>query len=175
LFDPSEHGLTPRPRSTACHRGFFCAYAIDDERLVLRDLFISLGIDPESSSADQDSPLLFGKYPVYSSDECCHAYRSLNAPISFTGGVLLGEGFIQDLYVHMGFQAPHTYRTVHELIFERGLLTEQQDLSDEMARIRQEQCRTEDEPCGEAPPPPGGRKGEDLVRWIQSTFDRMDK
>lgn len=172
LFDPSEHGLQPQPMSTACHRGFFCSYAIEEDRLVLRDLFIGLAIDPEGTAAQRGSPLLFGKYPVYLAEEWCYAYRDLNAPLSFTGGILLGAGFIESLYVHMGFQAPHAYRTVHGLMFERGLLVEQKDLSEEMARIREEQTSADRDPWSMPPRRPGGQESNDAVQWIEDRFDR---
>lgn len=48
------------------------------------------------------------------------AYEFKDVPLS--GGLLLGEGFIQELYVHMGFHPAWKYLHVIELIFEGGQL-----------------------------------------------------
>ncbi|MCU0534809.1 MAG: hypothetical protein MUD14_13030 [Hydrococcus sp. Prado102] len=45
--------------------------------------------------------------------------------------------FIQDLYVHLGFQPAYKYKTVLELIFDGGELIDEADKSEEMERFRQ--------------------------------------
>ena len=45
----------------------------------------------------------------------------------------LADGFIQNLYVHMGFHPAWKYREVHELLFEDGRLLHAQDRSAAMA------------------------------------------
>ncbi|MGL4374570.1 MAG: hypothetical protein ACRCS6_12325, partial [Turicibacter sp.] len=41
-------------------------------------------------------------------------------------------------YVHMGFQAPVSYKTVYELVFDKGQLIEKIDHSDKMKKVREE-------------------------------------
>lgn len=45
------------------------------------------------------------------------AYENINLPIPYTGAFLIGDNFIDKLYVHMGFQAPFTYEYLEEFIF----------------------------------------------------------
>lgn len=50
------------------------------------------------------------------------AYEFKDVPIPLSGGLLLGEGFIQELYAHMGFHPAWKCLHVIELIFEGGQL-----------------------------------------------------
>lgn len=51
--------------------------------------------------------------------------------------MLLGRGFIRELYVHMGFDPAWKYEEVHELLFREGALTEAADRSAGMAALRE--------------------------------------
>ena len=134
-FDPAAHGLTPFPPHTACHRGFYCTYTTEDERLVLKDLFI--GLPPSVAPIPaRKLPKLFGRLPTYSDGGAFHLYADLGAPLDFSGTLWAGDDFINDLYVHMGIQAPHTYRTMLLFEFERGVLAGVEDCSAEMALER---------------------------------------
>ncbi len=82
-------------------------------------------------------------------------YRSMKHPLEFSGRMLIGREFIDVLYVHMGFQAPYTYREVFELVFEKGHLVESRDLSEGMADVR---SHIDDH---------GGRPNRDLISWIE--------
>jgi hypothetical protein len=54
----------------------------------------------------------------------------------FTGGLLLGAGFIRELYVHMGHQPAWKYTEVLELTFDDGRLTLVHDRSELMGQRR---------------------------------------
>lgn len=56
-----------------------------------------------------------------------------NAVIPFSSGLLLGDGFIRELYVHMGFHPAWKFERVVELIFEGGQLTRSHDRSEQLA------------------------------------------
>ena len=64
-------------------------------------------------------------------------YEGLNCHLEYSGGVLLAQGFIWTLYVHMGFHPAWKYENVIELIFESGILKDEYDRSNEMAEIRE--------------------------------------
>src|SRR5690349_1426432 len=93
LFAPASLGLKPFMSSTACWRGFVCTYAVEDGALVLDDLSINLPHD-----ADVTGPVIFGAHP-----SAVHVgqriYEGMNAPIEFSGGLLIGDEFIRELYV----------------------------------------------------------------------------
>jgi hypothetical protein len=58
-------------------------------------------------------------------------YRNIVLPLTFTGELLIGKDFIQEKYIHMGFQPPSSYQTVLELTFVSGLCARQIDKSGE--------------------------------------------
>jgi hypothetical protein len=126
LFDPSEVGLEARSTSTASWRGFHCEYAVEGSQLVLDTVHIGL---------EQPSKL-FTREPAWDERAHCWVFDSLGHPISFTGGLLLGEGFIEDLYIHMGFHPTWKYETVLELEFRNGQLTQVADQSEAARQFR---------------------------------------
>src|SRR5262249_28106356 len=125
LFDPAEHGMKPVGISTACWRGFVCAYRVEDQALILDNLSVHLA---------GSAPDLFGIRP--NQFEAGVNYEDLSHKVPYTGGLLIAREFIKELYVHMGFHPAWKYREVHELVFENGTLIQQADRSDEMAELR---------------------------------------
>lgn len=161
LFEPLHHGIRPIPLHTACHRGFVCRYSVRDERLRLVHLEIGIERVTDDARARRRAPTLFGVAPVADEARTAATYEGLDEPIAFTGGLLCGHGFVQDLYVHMGFQPAWRYETVVELVFREGVLRSATDHSAEMLRVRNELA------AGERADPDG--RG-DLRRWIGRTF-----
>jgi hypothetical protein len=66
-------------------------------------------------------------------------YEDLKLPISFTGEMLIGDRFVRELYVHMGFHPAWKYRDVLKLTFERGRLIDKRDVSADVAQLRSQQ------------------------------------
>jgi hypothetical protein len=124
LFDPSEHGLRVGMISTACRRGCLCEYTIEDDQLFLTALELGVAEPPAE---------LFGAQVRRGQTA---AYSPLRVRQPFTGGLLLGAGFLEELYVHMGHQPAWKYTTVLELTFDDGRLAVVQDRSDLMAQRR---------------------------------------
>ena len=143
--------MLPVPVSSACWRGFVCRYEVAGGRLLLDELslrehegrYVPLnGITPKEDH--------FGAY----------VYRGLSLPVNFTGRLLLASGFIQELYVHMGFQSPTSYETVLELSFEDGALAGVTDRSADMAAIREAYGQSEESSYSS------------IVEWITRRFER---
>jgi hypothetical protein len=160
LFDPEKHGIEPAAPHTACWRGFVCGYAIVDNRLVLDEIEVW----SDSTRWQHNLALLevlFGE--DLELDEGNHRFHAsrLGYVIPFTGALLLGDGFIQELDAHMGFHPPSTYKKVLELTFESGLLLSESDRSLQMAEIRRQASRDDTD------------RGLDLDGWIHDSF-RMD-
>jgi hypothetical protein len=126
LFDPSEHGLRLGMISTACWRGYLCEYTVEDDELFLTALELSAADPPEE---------LFGAEVRLGETA---AYWPIRVRQPFTGGLLLGAGFIDALYVHMGHQPAWKYTTVLELTFDDGRLVVVHDRSELMAQRRAE-------------------------------------
>jgi hypothetical protein len=166
MFDPAEHGLSPRAPHSACWRGFWCEYVVEEGRLLLDVLHIALG----NAFGRGSDPPLFGVLPRRSEepsdrpsmDAAFSTFESLRAPVAFTGGLLIGHGFIDDLYAHMGFHPAWKFRRVHELIFEGGQLLEAFDRSDAAEGFR-ERLTSEDVQ-------PRGRDSREIRDWVERSF-----
>jgi hypothetical protein len=158
LFHPAVYGMQPLPRITSCWRGFVCTYKTLDNKLVLDTLQINLG---------QEGPLIGHLRPVFSTAGTFdNIYHDLDLHIDFTGGMLVANGFIQALYVHMGFHPAWKYETVHELVFSRGSLLETKDVSRQMAELRDRMTRQPLQPGTDV-------SRQELADWISSTFQRI--
>jgi hypothetical protein len=138
LLPPHRRG--PKPQPMAMKRGP-CGPAIH-------------GVHP-LPPADRHGPFSF-------SDN----YYDVGLPLPFTGGLLLGKGFIPELYEHMGFHPAWKFRKVIELIFADGILTAAHDRSADMERIREAKA--------ESGKPKSKRFSSpvDMVGWIEDCFDR---
>lgn len=157
-FKPTAHGLDPKPLDTACWRGFVCTFAVREMRLILEEL--EVGVRPWGPEDREPSelPAISGVVAEPDPETGTMVYRSMEHHLDFTGRMLIGREFIDRLYVHMGFQAPYTYREVVELVFDGGKLVDSRDLSTAMDEVR---GRLDEH---------GGRPTEDLVRWISERF-----
>jgi hypothetical protein len=159
LFDPTEHGMKPVGKCSACWHGFVCTYFVVEKGLLLDQLAICL---------DEPAPLLFDVKPK--PDEGGMrlfdvVYEGLQHPVPYTGGLLLGRDFIKELYVHMGHHPAWKYREVHELVFRAGELVQQTDRSDQIAELRREIAMRPLEPRH-------GAKRQEIERWIEKCFSQ---
>jgi hypothetical protein len=180
LFHPASLGLTPFSTVTACWRGYVCHYLLADESLLLDGLDISLAPasrgrfdehgryipSPEEAAgagAPETVPEINGIRPG-PGRFLRYAYAGLALPVPFTGGLLAADGFIQELYVHMGFHPAWKYRTVFELIFADGQLRERRDVSERVEHIRDKMK------AAPLTPDPRGTNSAELDAWIRDTF-----
>lgn len=151
LFEPARHGLQPLLTSTANQRGYVCEYEVrgrppgrrraGPRTLHLRrlDVRLRVGWQHEVPLA----PVVLGRRPtsftpVGQADRQRQAdlvYTDLGR-VPFTGALLLGDGLLLELAVHMGFPAPWKFRRVVELLVEGGELVDVLDRSAELAELR---------------------------------------
>src|SRR5436190_13461316 len=142
LFDISLLDLEPAAASTACWRGYQAVFAVVHSRLVLDTLHVNLYRKGEGKQRHQREvgPVINGVTPLPAEKEFDffnNHYRGLNYHLEYSGGLLLADGFIRSLYVHMGFHPPWKYERVIELIFDGGILKQEFDLSEQMAEFRE--------------------------------------
>lgn len=170
LFEPQTVGLNPLPTCTACWRGYVCIYSLDHDQFILTELQVAHGklVTGSRPFELRPGPIINGVAPQPhpgSNSVFNNLYQNLNLPIPFDGGLLLADGFIRELYVHMGFHPAWKYRTVIELIFETGRLNEQRNVSDEVALLREKMTSQPMEP---------GTKADrsDIEAWVEATFRR---
>jgi hypothetical protein len=133
LFKPSDFGLYPIQASTACWRGYVATFAIFDSHLVLDTVSVNL----RETMAPTINGIMAGepkdRFKLFS-----HVYNNLKYRIHYTGGILIGDDFIRELYVHMGFHPAWKYKMVFELTFDNGRLTGELDRSAWAAQKRHE-------------------------------------
>ena len=112
--------------STGCYRGFYATYELTEEVLYLRSLTLREkngnylpieGIEP----LDED-------YQT--------TYHGLSVVVPFAGKIRLAKDFIEELYLHMGYQKPTAFETVLDITLNDGRLVEIKDRSKEMEQKR---------------------------------------
>lgn len=135
-FDPTEYGITPEAACTACWNGFWCVYNITENGIFLEDLYIN--------SKDDHYPEIKGIKPLFEDENgepfCYmghHLYKGLNIKVPYSGKILVGDEFIHDYYIHMGYQRAWGYKVLMELVFENGDLIETNDQSQIAAEMRE--------------------------------------
>ncbi|MBY9001219.1 MAG: hypothetical protein KGD64_09915 [Candidatus Heimdallarchaeota archaeon] len=153
LFDPLDFNLETSAASTACWRGFQAFYAIHEGQLVLQHLYINL---PESKKIN-------GMEPSDGVDFFKFSYPDINLKMKLTGTILIAQDFIQELYIHMGFQRPICFETVLELQFKNGKLVNEKDLSKEMAKRRMSDPNRNGQPTDPSDP-------DEVRDWIGKSF-----
>lgn len=169
LFDPAALGIEPQATCTACWRGYVAHYSILNGGLFLTSLDIGLPQDQAILARTGSGPKLFEVLPSLREDQLLGThYEGFQQPIPFTGGLLLADGFIRDLYVHMGFHPAWKYTNVRELLFEEGRVTRDDDRSEEIAAQR-DKFLAEQKNLGRGP---AGRQGGNLHAWIAKCFSR---
>ena len=155
LFNPLEYDLQPLPRITSCWRGYVCMYMNFHNKLVLDTLQVNLG---------NEGPVIHRIRPVFSNTGMFdNTYNDMNLPIDYTGELLVAEGFIRDLYVHMGFHPAWKHETVFKLTVSHGSVLDTKDVSQEMAVLRNKMKSQPLQPGREA-------SQEEVEKWIASTF-----
>lgn len=169
LFDPGLLELKPCGTCTACWRGYQAIFAVSNRRLVLDTLHVNLFQEGEGYHR-QEGPPINGVTPapaIEKYDWFNNHYSSLEYHLEYSGGLLLADGFIRDLYVHMGFHPAWKYRSVLELIFENGVLQQEFDRSERMAEIRQRFLDAKDKSRESFYP-----DSDDIREFVERSFDR---
>ncbi|MBT3806160.1 MAG: hypothetical protein HOG03_16400 [Desulfobacula sp.] len=121
LFSPFKYSMIPEMLSTACYQGYYSTYEIKDEKLYLQRLTIR--------DKNGNYPPINGIDPGKQEFEA--NYKDLNLIIPFDGKLRLAKGFINDFYIHMGFQKASAFKKILDITFEDGRVTEVLDRSKE--------------------------------------------
>lgn len=167
LFDPRDFGLEPVALSSACWRGFEARYAVRDGALHLARLQINL--QGERPGRLPVAPTLRGRTGRLESSgkgsrmmlSASFTYEELGV-MPFTGGLLLTDGFIEHLYVHMGFHPAWKFERVVELLIESGHVVASLDRSAALKEVRD---RLSAEPLR-----PTSRDRDEVMGWIKRAF-----
>lgn len=123
-FDPRDYGLEPQFVATACYRGYWCDYSIEDDMLVLKNLYIYNGegdypvfqgkevlpqqfTETKVSRARVKGARSIMEIPLYLGHR---KYEDVDMVIDYTGRIILGR------------DGEHGEKI--ELVFSDGVLTE---------------------------------------------------
>lgn len=128
VFSPKEFGLMPKTISTSCWRGYYATYSVKNDKLQL----VNLTINDETRSY----PDINGVQAEITPSRPERFYRNIGVHLEFSGQLRLAKDFIKEMYIHMGYQTAHCFQTVYDLTFEKGVLVEALDRSEEVAALR---------------------------------------
>jgi hypothetical protein len=163
FFDFQYLGIAPEAESTACWRGYVAEFSIDEKQLVLKNLSTNNG------NGKSPIPVINGTEPLIVKPKgLVHEYsawrnllyKNVNLPLHYSGAVLITDQFIEERYVHMGFQSPLSYEVVIELIFDNGIFNEENNLSN-IAAVKRDNEQPEDH----------NSRFTRLPSWIEECFD----
>jgi hypothetical protein len=125
---PDQFGMSAIMLHTACYRGYYATYELTKEGLFLRELTLR--------EKDGNYVPISGIAPIINEKQLQASYSNLNVLVPFSGKIRLGKGFIQDLYIHMGYQKPTAFKTVLDITLKDGRPVEIKDRSEEMEKKR---------------------------------------
>ncbi len=126
LASPQQFGMQPEMMHTGCYRGFYATYELTEDGLYLRELTLR--------EANERYLPIGEVMPHVSCEEA--TYYNLNELIPFTGQIRLAKDFIEELYVHMGYQKATAFKTVLDITLKNGKVVDIKDRSREMERKR---------------------------------------
>ena len=129
-FNPLDYGIKPVACCTACWNGYWCDYHISKEGIILENLYINAK-DNYYPEINNVSPEREGKKSFLYMGH--HLYKNINIFMEYTGKILIGKDFINEYYIHMGYQRAWVYEVLEEVIFDKGKLIKTVDHS-EMAK-----------------------------------------
>ena len=169
LFHPSMLGLRPSGTCSACWRGYQAIYAVSDSRLTLDTLHVDL-LTEGDEMLRQEGPSINGVTPTgpqENHDWFNNHYTGLGYHLEYTGGLLLADGFIDNLYIDMGFHPAWKYTRVLELIFKNGIFQKEFDRSDRMTEVRQKILNADDDRDTSQM-----LSNDEIRRSVERSFDR---
>ena len=126
LVSPEQFGMRPEMLSTCCYRGFYTTYELTKTGLYLRELTLR--------EKDRNYLPINGVLPE--KKEHTASYHNLSVQVPFSGKIRLAKDFIQELYIHMGYQKPTAFKTIYDVTLENGRVIELKDRSKEMEEKR---------------------------------------
>ena len=163
-FYPGDYAITPKGVSSACWRGFYRIFSIVNNELVLK----KFNVNDANIENNISGPKINGVKPNLNTKGRSFfnkSYENIDLKIAYTGSILIGKGFIRDLYVHMGFHPAWKFKKVFELTFDKGNLIETIDLSEKMVEVRKEVEKKKTIKNNEI-------EVNEIAKWIKESFNQ---
>ena len=166
LAKPQDYGINPIMSSTACWRGYITKYEIsDDSKFTLKEVLVKTNNEDEPKLINGISPE--SPNSKFMKRMFNNIYLNINLQIDYSGFVLVGNDFIRQLYVHMGFHPAWKYRNVFELEIDRGKVISIRNFGKEMENYRSLIIEENEKKINSTSP----RKDE-IEKWVKQTFDQ---
>ena len=126
LIHPSQFGMEPVMLHTACYEGFYATYELTDTSLLLQKMTLR---------EQQNNYLVIeGTKPVI--NDYIATYHDMSIVVPFTGNIRLAKDFIEELYVHMGYQKSTAFEIILDISLENGKVLTINNRSEEVAEKR---------------------------------------
>jgi hypothetical protein len=125
---PEQFGMTAVMIHTACYRGYYATYELTEKGLFLRKFTLR--------TKNGNYLPISGVHPAITRERYQADYANLHVLIPFSGKIRLARGFIQKLYIHMGYQKPTAFKTVLDITLKEGKVVRIHDRSEEMEKKR---------------------------------------
>lgn len=116
-------GMKPKTLHTACWRGYYMTFEIKDNKLFLKDLFLRTR-NGKYKSVNGIKPKKHDEFGM-----TIRKYENIDYQVPFTGKIRLAKDFIDELYIHMGFQKPSAFKTVIDFTLKNGQIIKIEDIS----------------------------------------------
>ena len=164
LFSPKEYGLIPQMRNTACIRGYWCEFDIND-KLILKNMYVFAETYPEINGVnvnpieyvdeefyvidklelDEVTDIDFTKYPKViqrmETNDGFRLYENINLVVGYTGKMLLTEGDMANYrqwLSRIGAYAFLGFKKVIELEIDNGIVINTNDYSSMIKQMRKD-------------------------------------
>jgi hypothetical protein len=139
LFDPREEGISLNESrfSSACWRGFYCEYAVSDDRLFMMKLNLYPSYADELRfKYGKSTSLFYGRSPE-ANHRSMWQYRDLFYPIDYTGGLVIYNDYLRSGLIISNANPPlFLFKSVREIMLDRGSIVEIVDRSTEVEQVR---------------------------------------
>lgn len=126
LISPEQFGMEPVILNTACYRGFYATYELNEKGLFLKELTLR-------EKNGKYLPIQ-GVKPVKGDYQA--SYYGLNVAVTYTGKIRLAKDLIKEFYTHLGFQKAIAYKTVLDVSLKNGRIVEFKDRSKDVEQKR---------------------------------------
>ena len=126
LASPVQFGMEAERMHTACYRGFYSMYVLTEDILYLKQLTVK----------EKNQNYLPIKGIEAQKYRYGYTYHDLSEIIKFTGTIIIAKDFIQELYIHAGYQRAIAFESVYEITFKKGRFINKINLSFKMKQDR---------------------------------------